>query len=93
MLILAFVACLGQLSATCTSDRSCGEGACVNSVCQGVVCEVDGDCPTAQECASIQGSKSCARSCDADGDCYGESTCVDVPESSASDALVASYCF
>jgi len=92
MLIL-LLGCLGELSATCSSDRGCSDGACVNGICQGVVCDVDGDCPTDQECASVLGSQACARPCETDADCYGESTCQEVPETSALDVELFSYCF
>ncbi|HJN72614.1 MAG TPA: hypothetical protein QGF58_01655 [Myxococcota bacterium] len=93
MLIYLLVSCLSELDATCSSDRGCPEGACVNGICQGPACEIDSDCPGGEQCASVLGSMSCARPCAADGDCFGESTCTDVPSSSASDAELVSYCF
>lgn len=93
MLIL-LLGCFADITPTCSSDRGCTDGAaCVNEICQGRVCSVDGDCPTGEVCASVLGSETCARPCEADGDCYGESACLEVPETGASDAEAARYCF
>lgn len=92
-MLLMWLACFSDLSATCDNDRGCAEGSCVNGVCQGLPCAVDAECPDEMACASVQGTQVCARPCAQDGDCFGESTCQGVPADTTSDAEVVSYCF
>lgn len=92
-MLLMLLACISDLSATCSNDRGCAAGSCVNSICQGAPCTADAECATGQECASIQGTNTCARPCEVTEDCFGESTCQSVPADTTADAELVDYCF
>lgn len=65
--------------AECTTSDQCADpGACLNGVCSGYDCAVDGDCANDQVCGDVDGLAVCVTPCTKDAECSGTQTCRSV---------------